>query len=213
MEAEDDVLHLQAPEEVLQEESGEPDDVGAVPDAGLLPAIAGWVGDILHPESIDVQPDEDIITVPIAGVDGIKRDRLECPAGDGGVAVLGIDHLPVPGGDLGEEGEEGVAEEAPLAHPTPELAVDEPVAHAVVGLPVYYRIEEMGEEGGVHLVVPGHHGGDIDLFFILTSLKDGLIAGDDCSTDPLVLLVMDDGDPFGGILLCKCPGLLKGCIL
>ena len=112
-------------------------------------------------ESPDVQFHQQVVAIAVFRVDIIETDSLERPCRDGGEAVLGVHHLPVAGGHLGEEGEDCVSEEPPLAHALPVDGADQAVAHGVVALAVDYRVEELREEGRVHLVIAGHDGGDI----------------------------------------------------
>lgn len=195
MEPEHDVLHLQAPEEVLEEEPGDFEDVGTVLDPGLLPAVFCRVGDVAHAEPADIEPDHDVVAVAVAGVDVVKADAFERPGGDGGVAVLGVHHLPVAGRDLGEEGEDGVADEPPGAHALPERRGEEAVADGVVAPAVDDGVEEHGEDLGVHLVVACHDCRDLD------AVGEGcLVPGDDGGADTPVLFMVEGGDP--GVLLC-----------
>lgn len=90
-----DVLHLQPPEEILQEKPREPHDVTAVLDLRPLKPIARRMRDVHHAESVDVEPHEDIVAVAVPRVDGVERDRLERPRRDRRVAVLWVDQLPV----------------------------------------------------------------------------------------------------------------------
>ena len=77
VEPHDDVLRLQPPEKVLQEEPGKPYDVTAVLDFRPFKPVACRVGDVLYAEPVDVEPHEDIVAVAVSRVDGVERDRLK----------------------------------------------------------------------------------------------------------------------------------------
>lgn len=158
-----DVLGPEAEEEVAEEEARDLRDVGGVADARLLLAVPRGDGDVLHPHAIDVHPDQEVVAVAIALVDVVEGEGREGPGRDRGVAVLRVHHLPVTRGDLGEEGEDRVAKAPPLAHTGPVVFADEAVALGIVGLAVDDGIEEGGEVGRIHLVVPCHDGDEIHL--------------------------------------------------
>lgn len=198
-----DVLRLQAEEEVPEEELRDPRDVGRVADLRLLPAVAGRDRDVRNPAPADVQPDQEVVAVAVALIDLGEREGLEGLYRDRRVAVLGVHHLPVARGDLGEEGEEGVAETPQGRHPLPVGLVDEAVALGVVGPAVDDRVEEVGEVGCVHLVVPGHHRGDIHP--VLDRLE---VAGGDRRPDAPVRVVVDCDEPrvAVGVVVDDRPG-------
>jgi len=210
VEPEHDVLHLQAPEEVLEEEPGDFEDVGTVLDPGLLPAVFCRVGDVAHAEPADVEPDHDVVAVAVAGIDVVKADAFERPGGDGGVAVLRVHHLPVAGRDLGEESEDGVADEPPGAHALAVRGGEEAVADGVVAPAVDDGVEEHGEDLGVHLVVACHDCRHLD------AVGEGcLVPGDDGGADTLVDVVADgDDSPVadGGLLDVPPGGIFRAVI-
>lgn len=80
METEDYVLRLHAPEEVLEEEPGDPEDVRAVLYTRGLPSVTGRVGDVEHPESPHVKLYQEIVAVPVSGIYSIEPDPLQGPA-------------------------------------------------------------------------------------------------------------------------------------
>ena len=174
MEAQDHVLHLQPPEKILQKEPRYLENIRTVLYPGLFTAVSGGMWYIDHPEPPDVELYQQVVAIAVFWVDIIQTYSLQRPCGYCGESVLGVHHLPVAGGHLGEEGEDGVAEEPPCAHALPVDGADQAVAHGVVALAVDDRVEEFREEYGVHLVVAGHHSGDLDAVG-----EGGLVAGYD----------------------------------
>lgn len=194
MEGKHHVLHLQPPEEVPEKEPRYLENIRTVLYPGLFTAVPCGMWYIDHAESPDVEFYQQVVAIAVLRVDIIETDSLQRPCGYCGEAVLGVHHLPVAGGHLGEEGEDGVTEEAPCAHALPVDGADQAVAHGVVALAVDDRVEELREECRVHLVVAGHHGGDLDAVG-----EGGPVAGDDRCTDTAVLRVAD-GDNSGVLL-------------
>jgi hypothetical protein len=123
-------------------------------------------------------------------VDALEVEQLERRQRDRGVPGLRVGHVPVAGGDLGEEREDGVPEVAVPRHQLPGAPAEEPVRLRVLDLAPDDRPDDLPELGRVHLVVAGHHGGHVD------PLRDRpAIAADDGGPDAAVAVVLDHLDP------------------
>lgn len=159
---------------------------------------------------MDVEPDEKVVAVAVALVDAVEGKLGERFYRDRRVAVLGVHHLPVARGDLGKEREDGVPEAPPRRHPLPIGLVDEAVALRVVGPPLDDRVEEGWKVGRVHLVVTGHHRGDVH-----SILDRPLVTGGDRRPDAPVRAVVDRDDPWiaPGVVLDDLPGPVGGAVV
>ena len=94
--------------------------------------------------------------------------------------------MPVARSDLRQHREDGVAEVAIAGDQLPGLAGEEAVRLRVVELTARNRLDEVAEILGIHLVVRGHDGGDIDPVGHRCA-----VAGDDRGANAFVPLVLD----------------------
>ena len=101
----------------------------------------------------------------------------------------GVGDVPVAGGDLRQEGENGVTEIARARDQIPRLSGRQSVRLRIIELAARNGRDERLEVCGVHLVVRGHHADDVD-----TVRERALVAGDDRSTDAAVAVVRHDLD-------------------
>ena len=144
VEVQDNILHLQPPEEVAEQEPGHLEDIRAVMDPRLLFPVPGRVRDVDDPEADDIELHEQVVAVPVPGIEIVEVDALEGALRDRRVAVLGVHHLPVAARDLGEHGECRVPDKPPRTHPLAVIRADQPVAHRVVASPRDDRVEKIG---------------------------------------------------------------------
>src|SRR6266487_302232 len=191
VEVADHVLRPQPPEEALQQQPGDrrhdlpQTDPGALADA--VDRARRHIADTRVP---DVQVDEHVVREPVALVELVEIEQLEILERDGGEAGLRVGDVPVARSDLRQHRQDRVAEVAVAGDQLPGLTGEEAVRLRVVELASRDRLDEMPQVLGVHLVVGGHHGGDVDPL-----LERRLVAGHDRRTAALVPLVLDHLNP------------------
>ncbi len=117
------------------------------------------------------------------------RDPLEGNLGqhgavDRGEAVVRIEELPVAGGELGEEGQGGIADQAQPGHRRHVAQPVEAVALDVIGAALADRTHEPRDERRVHLPIAAELDDDIG-----ASGERGLVAGDGRAAHPEILFM------------------------
>ena len=188
VEVADDVFFFEAPEEEAHEQRADGEDHLADLDARLLADVVDRLDrHIHHAHAGHVEPHQQVVGLAVALVHEVPVDRVQRGAVDRRVAGLRIGHMPVARGDLGEQRQDGVAEEADLRDLAEGLAGDEPVALGVVGLVVDHRVEDGGQVGGVHLAVAGHHDGDV-----VVVVARVFVAAGDGAAHALVYRMLDE---------------------
>jgi hypothetical protein len=141
---------------------------------------------------VDVEFDEQVVTVPVELVDVVEVEGVQRRQRDGRVPVLWVADGPIAARDLGEPGEEVVAEESERRHPLARLRVEQSVALRVLGPSLDDGVQEAREVAGSHLAVAAHHRRDGDAVLTGPSVPRG-----DGRTHAAVLLVADGDDaPF-----------------
>ena len=110
--------------------------------------------------------------------------------------------MPVPGGDLRQEREHGVAQIASARDDLPGLARDEAVGLRVLHVASRDGADEPRQLRRIHLVVGRHHAGHVDALF-----ESAPVAGHDRRAHARVLAVGDHLDPcvVHGARLCRGP--------
>jgi len=105
MKVPDDVLFLHSPEKQPNEEPADGEDNFADFHAGFFTNIIDWGNwNIPDPKFVDIQADQDIVRLSVPLVHLVPVNGFERFFVDGGIAGLGIRHMPVSGGDFGEQG-------------------------------------------------------------------------------------------------------------
>ena len=108
----------------------------------------------------------------------------------GRIAVGGVEQVPVAGGDLVEERQHGVAEQADGGHGLDLLQVEEAVALGVVGFAGQNGRHEVGHHARVHLPVAVDLDHDVHAI-----VQRGHVTGNDCRPHTSIDLVADDLHP------------------
>ncbi len=177
-----DVLLVKAVPVAAEEVAREGEEDARDAHGGDLVAVARRDVDVVRPDPEDVQVDEHVVLEEVAPRQVVEIDLFEEDGGDGEVAVLRIEDVPVARGELGEEGEGEVADQAVGGHLLQRVAGEEAVALGVVAGGRHQGVEEGGKVGGVHLAVAVHLHHDP-----LVRLQHRPKAGDHRPAHPLVL--------------------------
>src|SRR6059058_6139529 len=83
---------------------------------GPLRAVAGGHGHVAHARVEDIEVDEHVILEEVPAGEATQVEEPESARGDGDIAVLRIEDVPVAGGELGEKRQHEVPREAGLGH-------------------------------------------------------------------------------------------------
>ena len=193
MEVADDVFLEHAIEEAAQQQEG--DGWYHLPHfhrRAFANAVARGDVDVGDAEVADVEPHQHVVGIAVRGVEVVEVDGFQGVGADGGVAGLGVGDVPVAGGDLGEQGQERVAQVADARRLLPGDAARQAVALAVVGLAIGDRLEDQGQLLGVHLAIARH-----DRDHLHAVVERRLVTGGDRFADAAVDLMTDQHHPMG----------------
>ncbi len=122
--------------------------------AALLVLVARHHGNLGHHGADGVEPEEQVRLEEVALAELVEGQLARHRAVEGGEAVRRIEDLPVARGELGEEGEDRVAEQPHPRHRLEVVGAVEAVALGVVRRSVEDRRDEPRDEPGIHLAVP-----------------------------------------------------------
>ena len=128
---------------------------------------------------------------------------------DRGIAIGGIEQMPVSGRKFGHEGKHRIAKDSGLGHGSNFLKVKEAVSFGVICFPRDDGRNEDGDQTGVHLPVTIH------LYdHVRTRLDRGAVTCHHCSANALVLRVAQDNHPgIGAILRDHIPAAIRAAVI
>ncbi len=154
----------------------------------LAHAVHGLDRHVAHAEVVVVQLDEEVVGEPVTTVEAIEMEDRERLPGNRGVSGLAVGHVPVARRDLGEHGQDGVAEVTVTRDDLPGLTSEQAVPLRVVRLVLGQWGQQARQVLRIHLGIAGHDGDEE----VLAPLRHRrVVAGDDGRADAAVGLVAD----------------------
>src|SRR5205807_2993222 len=156
--------------------------------AGRARRIARRDIDVTHDRAKQAEIEEQARLEEVPLPDAPRGEQRNERGVDRGVAVRRIEDVPVPGRELREERQSGVADASPAGHRAKLTLVEEAIAFGVVGRAGHDRRDEREQMFGIHLSIGIHLRDDLGAEGYST-----LVAAHHGCADALVLFMLDEG--------------------